>query len=690
MSETTPQPTRRPFDLRRYTLALLIVWTLCIGASLAWNLVQNHRTILGIARNSARNAFDKDLLYRRWGALYGPVYLPVSPRVQPNPYLDVPEREVTTTSGRTLTMVNPSYMTRMVYDLAEKSHGIRSHLTSLNPLRPQNAPDPWEKEALRRFAEGEKEISSVVSAAGSEYLRFMRPFFVEEACLKCHSRQEYKIGDIRGGISISIPLAPLWSANHGTIAAYVLGHGLLWCLGLGGIALGVGSLRGQIRRREAAEDSLLKKETHLAFLANHDTLTGLPNRHLLHDRLDQAIARAQRSQRRIAILLIELDRFKTINDSLGHSVGDRVLCEITERLLGTVRKSDTFARLGGDEFLLLLDDVGQVASIVTMAQRLLLDIDQPIRIDSFRVQVTASLGICLFPDDALDTEGLLKCAEVAMYRAKEMGRNNYQFYTPDMNARAHEFLEMENDLRRALDEDQFVLHYQPQIDMVTGQLMGVEALLRWQHPQKGMIPPGDFIPLAEQTGLIIPIGDWVLRTACAQNRAWQDAGHGPITMAVNISMRQFLQTDLVTEITRTLETTGLAPQFLEVEITESMLMSNFDNSLATLQALSAMGVRIAIDDFGSGFSSLSHLKLFPLHRLKIDRSFVRDLGDAPQSRAIAGSIVSLAWNLGLEPIAEGVETEEQRNILCELGCRQAQGFLFARPLSAADLTDFLR
>ncbi|ALC17256.1 sensor diguanylate cyclase/phosphodiesterase, GAF domain-containing [Desulfuromonas soudanensis] len=690
MSETTPQKARRPLDLRRYTLALLIAWTLCIGASLAWNLVQNHRTILGIARNSARNAFDKDLLYRRWGALYGPVYLPVSPQVPPNPYLDVPEREVTTTSGRTLTMVNPAYMTRMVYDLAEKSHGIRSHLTSLNPLRPQNAPDPWEIEALRRFAEGEKEISSVVSTEGSEYLRFMRPFWVEEACLKCHSRQGYKIGDIRGGISISIPLAPLWSANHGTIVAYVLGHGLLWFLGLGGIALGVGSLRGQIRRREAAEDSLLEKETHLAFLANHDTLTGLPNRHLLHDRLDQAIARAQRSQRRIAILLIELDRFKTINDSLGHSVGDRVLCEITGRLLGTVRKSDTFARLGGDEFLLLLDDVGQVASIVTMAQRLLLDIDQPIRIDSFRVQVTASLGICLFPDDALDTEGLLKCAEVAMYRAKEMGRNNYQFYTPDMNARAHEFLEMENDLRRALDEDQFVLHYQPQVDMITGQLMGVEALLRWQHPQKGMIPPGDFIPLAEQTGLIIPIGDWVLRTACAQNRAWQDAGHPPVTMAVNISMRQFLQTDLVTEITRTLETTGLAPQFLEIEITESMLMSDFDNSLATLQALSRMGVRIAIDDFGSGFSSLSHLRLFPLHRLKIDRSFVRDLGDAPQSRAIAGSIVSLAWNLGLEPIAEGVEIEEQRDILCELGCRQAQGFLFARPLAAADFIEFLR
>jgi diguanylate cyclase (GGDEF)-like protein len=690
MSETTPQPARRPPGLRRYTLALLIAWTLCIGASLAWNLVQNHRTILGIARNSARNAFDKDLLYRRWGALYGPVYLPVSPQVPPNPYLDVPEREVTTTSGRTLTMVNPAYMTRMAYDLAEKSQGIRSHLTSLNPLRPQNAPDPWEIEALRRFAAGEKEISSVVSTEGSEYLRFMRPFLVEEACLKCHSRQGYKIGDIRGGISISIPLAPLWSANHGTIAAYVLGHGLLWFLGLGGIALGAGSLRGQTRRRETAEDSLLEKETHLAFLANHDTLTGLPNRHLLHDRLDQAIARAQRSQRRIAILLIELDRFKTINDSLGHSVGDRVLCEITERLLGTVRKSDTFARLGGDEFLLLINDVGQVASIVTMAQRLLLDIDQPIRIDSFRVQVTASLGVCLFPDDALDTEGLLKCADVAMYRAKEMGRNNYQFYTPDMNARAHEFLEMENDLRRALDEDQFLLHYQPQVDMVTGQLMGVEALLRWQHPQKGVIPPGDFIPLAEQTGLIIPIGAWVLRTACAQSRAWQEAGHPPITMAVNISMRQFLRSDLVAEITRTLESTGLAPQLLEVEITESMLMSNFDNSLATLQELSAMEIRIAIDDFGSGFSSLSHLKHFPLNRLKIDRSFVRDIGDDPQSRAIAGSIVSLAWNLGLDPIAEGVETDEQRDILCELGCRQAQGFLFARPLTAADLSDFLR
>jgi|GEM_PF-1811324 len=690
MSETTPQPGRRPLDLRRYTLALLIAWTLCIGASLAWNLLQNHRTILGFARNSARNAFDKDLLYRRWGALYGPVYLPVSPLVLPNPYLDVPEREVTTVSGRTLTMVNPAYMTRMVYDLAEKNHGIRSHLTSLDPLRPQNAADPWEKEALRRFSEGEKEISSVVSAAGSECLRFMRPFLVEEACLKCHSRQGYKIGDIRGGISISIPLAPLWDANHGTVAAYVLGHGLLWILGLGGIAFGAGSLRGQTRRREAAEDSLLEKETHLAFLANHDTLTGLPNRHLLHDRLDQAIARAQRSQGRIAILLIELDRFKTINDSLGHSVGDHVLCETTERLLGMVRKSDTLARLGGDEFVLLLDDADHVETIVTLAQRLLLHIDQPIRIDSFRVQVTASLGICLFPDDALDTEGLLKCAEIAMYRAKAMGRNNYQFYTPDMNARAHEFLEMETDLRRALEEDQFVLHYQPQVDMVTGKLMGVEALLRWQHPQKGVIPPDDFIPLAEETGLIIPIGDWVLRTACAQNRAWQDAGHPPVTMAVNISMRQFLQTDLVTEITLTLETTGLAPQFLEVEITESMLMSDFDNSLATLQALSRMGIRIAIDDFGSGFSSLSHLKLFPLHRLKIDRSFVRDLGDALQSRAIAGSIVSLAWNLGLEPIAEGVETNEQRDILCELGCRQAQGFLFARPLTAADLSDFLR
>ncbi len=437
-----------------------------------------------------------------------------------------------------------------------------------------------------------------------------------------------------------------------------------------------------ITERKRAEEQV----KHLAF---HDPLTNLPNRLLFNDRLTLAVAQAHRHNQRLAVLFLDLDRFKVINDSLGHSVGDELLRQIAERIQEYVREGDTVARLGGDEFTLLVPGITAEEDAAKIAHKICDAIHDPFWIDGRELFVTTSLGVSVYPADGHDAETLVRNADSAMYRAKEQGRDNYQLYTPAMNAKAVERLSLESRLRQAVANDELELHFQPFIDLRTAELLGAEALIRWRHPELGLIPPGEFIPIAELSGLIVPIGEWVLRTACAEARKWHAKGFGRLTVSVNLSSRQFQQTDLVSQVTHALEETGLEPDKLDLEITESNAMQNAEHSINTLWGLKKQGVRISMDDFGTGYSSLNYLKRFPIDRIKLDQSFVRDLPTDKDDAAIAMAVIAMGRSLELVVIAEGVETEEQLAFLKGHECDQLQGFLLSHPLPAEAFGRFL-
>jgi diguanylate cyclase (GGDEF)-like protein/PAS domain S-box-containing protein len=423
--------------------------------------------------------------------------------------------------------------------------------------------------------------------------------------------------------------------------------------------------------------------------ANYDTLTGLANRSLLQDRLQQALLTAASSERRIAVAFVDLDRFKFINDSLGHHLGDELLKLVATRLKSCVRDCDTIARLGGDEFVLLINGHNGPDSVRKLLEEIRAAVAQPWVTDQGEFLVSCSMGVALHPGDGEEALTLLKHADSAMYRAKESGRNNFQFFTRELNALMTERLELETYLRRALERKQFVLRYQPRINLATGQMVGAEALLRWRIPQRGTIPPRRFISLAEDTGLIVPIGKWVLQSACAQNKAWQDAGLPPMVVSVNVSPRQFRHESLVQTVADALELTGLPARYLELEVTESMVMHDAPQLVAMLDELKELGVQIAVDDFGTGYSSLSYLKRFPVDRLKVDRSFVEHMTTEADDATIVRAIIALGHNLGLKVVAEGVETAQQARALRAYQCDEAQGFLFSRPISARDIPRLL-
>ncbi|MFL6717899.1 MAG: putative bifunctional diguanylate cyclase/phosphodiesterase [Burkholderiaceae bacterium] len=418
----------------------------------------------------------------------------------------------------------------------------------------------------------------------------------------------------------------------------------------------------------------------LRHLATHDALTGLPNRTLLHDRLQRMMAAAQRHSSHIWVVFLDLDRFKFFNDSLGHKAGDAFLKIVAERLQHVLRQTDTVARLGGDEFILLLSEQPGTRLNFVLLDRIAHAVGQGILFEQKEFFLNCSMGVAAYPADGVDANTLIERADLAMFQAKERGRGNYQFYTADMNDRALERLRIDNALRTALERGELLLHYQPQLDLSSGRVVGMEALLRWRHPDMGMVLPDRFIAVAEETGLIVPIGDWVLRTACRRVRALHDAGFEQMRVAVNLSARQFGHSELLASIEAALAEAGIAPRFLEIELTESLIMKDVDQAIHILNDLKRLGVTLSIDDFGTGYSSLAYLKRFPLDILKIDRSFVADVSDDPDDAAIVASIISLAHNLRLKVIAEGVETGEQLAYLRRQGCDQMQGYYFSRPV----------
>jgi len=443
-------------------------------------------------------------------------------------------------------------------------------------------------------------------------------------------------------------------------------------------------------------------EEQISFLAYYDGLTRLPNRVLFMERLNQALSTAGRQGRTLAMLFLDLDRFKRINDTLGHSVGDRLLQAVSDRLKKCLRStdtiargdplasSDTVARLGGDEFIVTITDIARGEDAAKIARRVLDSMNEPFKLEDHEVFITGSIGISLFPHDGKDADTLLKNADSAMYHAKDAGRGTYQFYNASMNAAALQRLEMENNLRRALERQEFLLHFQPQIDVATGRIIGAEALVRWRHPEHGMVSPAEFIPLAEETGLIMPIGEWVLRAACAQGRAWREQGLGEMIVAVNLSGRLFRQQSLVHRVDEIVKATGFDPRCLELEITESVLVQNVEDTISALRRLKEMGLRVSVDDFGTGYSSLTYLKRFPIDTLKIDQSFTRGIATDPGDAAITAAIIAMAEGLKMAVIAEGVETPEQRDCLRQRGCRLMQGYLFSRPVPAEQFEVLLR
>ena len=428
-------------------------------------------------------------------------------------------------------------------------------------------------------------------------------------------------------------------------------------------------------------------QSRIEHQANHDALTGLANRSLLQDRVQQAMLAAATHGTRLAVAFIDLDRFKYINDSLGHHIGDELLKNMAERFKNCVRECDTVARLGGDEFVLLINEQDGGDSVTAIMERILVEVAKPWVIKQGEFHMTCSIGVALYPDDGKDAQTLLKHADSAMYRAKDSGRNTVHFFTNDLNVLMIESLEMESKLRRALERDQFLLHYQPRIDLTTGRMVGAEALIRWQISPQEMIPPERFIRLAEETGLIVPIGQWVLQTACAQNKAWQDAGLAPIMVSVNVSPRQFQQANLVQAVAEALQATGLEARYLELELTESMVMHDGPQLIVMLEEIKRLGVQIAVDDFGIGYSSLSYLKRFPVDRLKVDRSFVNDVMTDKDDATIVHAIIALGHNLGLTVVAEGVETAEQVGFLRRTNCDEAQGYFFSPPVGSLEFRE---
>lgn len=455
-------------------------------------------------------------------------------------------------------------------------------------------------------------------------------------------------------------------------------------------AVFVTSVRDPYTRLSIEVEERREAEQRVEFLAYHDVLTRLPNRELARDRLHQAVADAHRHGTVVALVFLDLDHFKTINDSLGHAVGDRLLQWVAQCLRSHVREVDTVSRQGGDEFLLILKDLPDVDAVIPIVAKLIDELSQPMMIEGRELSTSASIGIAMAPNDGTDFDTLSQRADTAMYRAKEEGRNTYRFFDDRMNQESIERLTLRQELRRALEQKQFALFYQPQVDLKTRKLIGMEALIRWRHPERGLISPATFIPVAEESGLIVPMGDWVIEEAARQSMAWQADGIKPVTVAVNLSALQFRRGNLETVVSQALAVSGMPASLLELELTESVLISDSDSVENRLRALKAMGVTVSIDDFGTGYSSLAYLRRFSVDKLKIDQSFVRDLMRSPDDVGIVRAIIQMAFSLGLKTIAEGVESEPMAQLLTDLGCEEGQGYAFARPMPADEAAEWMK
>ncbi|MBJ6750195.1 EAL domain-containing protein [Geomonas anaerohicana] len=917
-----------------------------------WNVRVAYQQALALAETQAEIALGKDLAFRKWASKRGGIYMEQGPLVSPSPFLNhVPDRDLETTRGVHLTLKNPAMIMNEITREAPRFFGVDTRITSRLYINPVDAPDEWERTALFIVEGTREDYHAATIINGKPYLRMMQPMIMEESCLKCHAWTGIKVGELRGGTDVSIPLAPFYAAAGKQARGVAASHGAIWLLGLVAIGfitrrtmtvelersrheaqlreknlelqdsrqylltiieflpdatliidnhgkvvgwnrelarltgvsaeemIGRGDLEyalpfyGQRRpllidlaldpgcesdgryegfsrigdivhgecyapglgetpayltsaasvlrnskgdvigaiecirdtteqmkaqqrikllakifnesgeaivitdsenrimetnkafaqftgysREEAVgknprvlksgiedkkfyenmwrsilesnywqgeiwdkrkdgslypkwltitairgEDNVItnyfatfsditqrkEAEKRIEQLAHTDTLTSLPNRHTLVERLTQALEQAKRGGHLLAVLFVDLDRFKMINDTLGHHVGDLLLMEVASRLKSSLRAEDVVARFGGDEFVVVQPRIRSQVEPAHLAEKILKTVAAPYFLDNNTVYTSPSIGISVFPNDGTTVAELFKNADVAMYHAKAAGRNTYQMFTKEMHTAARQRLAIENSLRSAVTNDEFVLHYQPQLDPATGKLLGFEALVRWQSPDNGLVYPDRFIPVAEETGMILEIGRRVFEMACQQAARWRDAGYPSVRIAVNLSARQLRQPDLPEMLSGIMKECGADPEMIELEVTESMTMERPVESIRILGALKAMGIGLAIDDFGTGYSSLSYLKLFPVDKLKIDRSFVKDIEVDPDDAAIASATIAMAHTLGKKVVAEGVESQAQLDFLVQHGCDIIQGYFYSKPLAVEEAEQYL-
>jgi diguanylate cyclase (GGDEF)-like protein len=574
------------------------------------------------------------------------------------------------------------------------------------PRNVDNMANDFELEMIQYFKKNPEETDKFIQKEDVYY--YTKPLLIQQSCLRCHGKREdalpsirdkyenaydYKLGEIRGLLNIKIKERDFFAAMYSNFTETLISAILLYIIFLIIIYILIQKMRAneeqytkQLETDIETKTYEIKKQKDILYdQAHHDALTGLPNRVLFNDRLEHGIEQAKRHKKEIALFFIDLDHFKQINDSLGHPIGDRVLVTVTERLKAMIRKEDTLARLGGDEFTIIIEDIKEIEDISQLAQKILNVLIQPIHIEGHTLYISCSIGISLYPQDDTDANNLIKYADAAMYKAKEEGRNNFQFYASEMTALALERVVMEANLRQALEKEEFVLYYQAQVDAKSRKQIGVEALIRWQHPVIGIVPAVKFISLAEETGLIVEIDRWVMKTAMKQMSKWYQEGLEPGILALNLSMRQLKSDDFIQILQEDMTAIEFKPEWLEFEVTEGQVMKKPEESIIKLEQISNMGIKIVIDDFGTGYSSLAYLKRLPVNKLKIDQSFVKGVPDDKEDVAIIKAIIALAKSLNLEFIAEGIETDAQKEFLVECGCENHQGYYYCEPMPSDEM-----
>jgi len=614
-------------------------------------------------------------------------------------HIDVDEKTINLLPVKTIIEISNRFSSSLQGDVVIRTVSDR-------PRNVDNMANDFELEMIQYFKDNPEDTDNFIQKEKVFY--YTKPLLIKQSCLQCHGKREdaipsirekyenaydYKLGEIRGLLNIKIKERDFFAAMYSDFTETLIAAIFLYIIFLIIIYILIKQVRAkeeqytkQLEADIATKTHEIKKQKDVLYdQAHHDALTGLPNRVLFNDRLEHGIEQAKRHKTEIALFFIDLDHFKQINDSLGHPIGDRVLVAVTERLKAKIRKEDTLARLGGDEFTIIIEDIKEIEDISLLAQKILNVLIQPIHVEGHTLYISCSIGISLYPRDDTNADNLIKYADTAMYRAKEEGRNNFQFYAAEMTAIALKRVIMETNLRQALKKEEFILYYQVQMDANSDKLTGVEALIRWQHSVEGLILPEKFISLAEETGLIIEIDQWVMKTAMKQMVKWYQEGLEPGVLALNLSMRQLRHVDLIQTLQENMRATNFKPEWLEFEVTEGQVMKKPEESIIKLQQISDMGIKVVIDDFGTGYSSLAYLKRLPVDKLKIDQSFVRGVPADKEDAAIIKAIIALAKSLSLELIAEGVETEAQKEFLVECGCEHLQGYYYCKPMPADDI-----
>ena len=656
------------------------VLTLLVGYSYYWNTHKIDNETINLALSEARSNWNKDSAFRLWATRHGGIYVQPDERTPPNPYLaHLPHRDLVTTDGIALTLMNPAYMMRQMTEEFADQYGVRGKITGKLQLNPDNKPDEWQFRALTQFEIGaSEEFFEQQKIGGKPFLRYMKPMYMTEGCVTCHGQLGYKTGDLRGGVSLSIPLAPYITAAEDTKKSIVVTHLGLWLLGVMSIIGFVALIR------------LLLIE--MAHKAMHDVLTQLPNLDLFKNRLEQALAKYRRdNSNTFSICFMDLDNFKNLNDSYGHAIGDHLLIELANRLKSLLRPGDTVARMGGDEFTLLLDNVSGVEESLLIAGRILETFKTPFQVGNEEFYSNASIGICMSSMEYQTGAEMIRNADIAMYRAKQSGRGRIDVFNPEMHQFAQETMQIEHDLRTAIANHQLSVFYQPVVDARNNIIEGFEALLRWQHPTMGYISPDRFVPIAESTGQIKKLGRWVLEHACLQIQQWNQcySPDRPLSIAVNFSGAEIVRSDIVETIDEVLYFSGVSPAQLHVEVTETMLVAQKTRARESIEKIRKTGVSVSIDDFGKGYCSLTYLQDFDFDILKIDKDFVQDMEGEGKGLQLVRMLTSLAEELDMKVVAEGVETKEQLDLLIGMKCSLIQGYYFSCPLTANEIEKLL-